>query len=224
MLYRDVIEQKQLPNRYDTYIFVGFNVLQKVEQKLFSALKSEGKARFYWDYDHYYMAQSNEAGVYINKWLRDFPNEFAADNPLYTGFEAAKEVRYVSAPTENLQARYVSEWLLENQRYKAGRHTAVVMCNEMLLQTVIHCIPPEVDTLNVTTGYPLSQTPISSMVWQLIALQTEGFSAQEGAYRLQQLAHVLRHPYGKYLGIDANNLLAELQTEKQYYIKVERTR
>lgn len=29
MLYRDVIEQKQLPNRYDTYIFVGFNVLQR---------------------------------------------------------------------------------------------------------------------------------------------------------------------------------------------------
>ena len=33
MLYRDVIEQKQLPNRYDTYIFVGFNVLQKVRTK-----------------------------------------------------------------------------------------------------------------------------------------------------------------------------------------------
>ena len=224
MLYRDVVEQKQLPDRYDTYIFVGFNVLQKVEQKLFSALKSEGKARFYWDYDHYYMVQTNEAGTYINRCLDKFPNEFSADNPLYTGFETDKEVRYVSAPTENLQARYVSEWLLENQRYKAGKRTAVVMCNEMLLQTVIHCIPPEVDTLNVTTGYPLSQTPITSMVWQLIALQTEGYSAQEGAYRLQQLSHVLRHPYGKYLGIDAGNLLAELQAEKQYYIKVERTR
>lgn len=224
MLYRDVVEQKQLPDRYDTYIFVGFNVLQKVEQELFSALKSEGKARFYWDYDHYYMVQTNEAGTYINRCLDKFPNEFSADNPLYTGFETDKEVRYVSAPTENLQARYVSEWLLENQRYKAGKRTAVVMCNEMLLQTVIHCIPPEVDTLNVTTGYPLSQTPITSMVWQLIALQTEGYSAQEGAYRLQQLSHVLRHPYGKYLGIDAGNLLAELQAEKQYYIKVERTR
>ena len=203
---------------------MGFNVLQKVEQELFSALKSEGKARFYWDYDHYYMVQTNEAGTYINRCLDKFPNEFSADNPLYTGFETDKEVRYVSAPTENLQARYVSEWLLENQRYKAGKRTAVVMCNEMLLQTVIHCIPPEVDTLNVTTGYPLSQTPITSMVWQLIALQTEGYSAQEGAYRLQQLSHVLRHPYGKYLGIDAGNLLAELQAEKQYYIKVERTR
>ncbi len=224
ILYRDVIERNNIPNRYETYVFVGFNVLQAVEQKLFSALKKEGKARFYWDYDHYYMKATNEAGTYINKWFDKFPNEFDAENELYNYFEQEKEVRYISAPTENLQARYISEWLLENNRYQAGKRTAVVMCNEALLQTVIHCIPTEVDLLNVTTGYPLLQTPITSMVWQLIALQTEGYSAQEGAYRLQHLSHVLRHPYGKYLNIDAANLLAELKTEKQYYIKVERTR
>ena len=224
MLYRNVIERNSIPNRYETYVFVGFNVLQTVEQKLFSALKKEGKARFYWDYDHYYMEATNEAGIYINKWFDKFPNEFDAENELYNCFEQEKEVRYISAPTENLQARYISEWLLESNRYQAGKRTAVVMCNEALLQTVIHCIPTEVDLLNVTTGYPLSQTPITSMVWQLIALQTEGYSAQEGAYRLQHLSHVLRHPYGKYLNIDAANLLAELKAEKQYYIKVERTR
>ena len=223
MLYRDVIEQNSIPNRYDTYIFVGFNVLQEVEQKLFLALKKEGKARFYWDYDHYYLKPTNEAGVYMNKWFDKFPNEFDADSDLYNCFEQDKEVRYISAPTENLQARYISEWLLENNRYQAGKRTAVVMCNETLLQTVIHCIPPEVDLLNVTTGYPLAQTPITSMVWQLIALQTEGYSVHERAYRLQYLAHVLRHPYGKYLNIEAAQLLEELKIEKQYYVKVERT-
>ena len=61
------------------------------------------------------------------------------------------------------------------------------------------------------------------MVWQLIALQTEGYSVHERAYRLQYLAHVLRHPYGKYLNIEAAQLLEELKIEKQYYVKVERT-
>ena len=159
----------------------------------------------------------------MNKWFDKFPNEFDADSDLYNCFEQDKEVRYISAPTENLQARYISEWLLENNRYQAGKRTAVVMCNETLLQTVIHCIPPEVDLLNVTTGYPLAQTPITSMVWQLIALQTEGYSVHERAYRLQYLAHVLRHPYGKYLNIEAAQLLEELKIEKQYYVKVERT-
>ena len=129
MLYRDVIERNNIPNRYETYVFVGFNVLQTVEKKLFSALKKEGKARFYWDYDHYYLKATNEAGVYINKWFDKFPNEFDAENELYNCFEQEKEVRYISAPTENLQARYISEWLLENNRYQAGKRTAVVMCN-----------------------------------------------------------------------------------------------
>lgn len=219
MLYRDVVEKKNYPTQYETYIFIGFNVLQTVEQKLFSALKKEGKARFYWDFDHYYLKATNEAGVYINKWFDKFPNEFDNNSDLYNHFEDEKEVHYVSAPTENLQARYISEWLLEKERYKAGKRTAVVMCNESLLQTVIHCVPTEVDLINVTTGYPLSQTPISSMVWQLIALQTEGYSANEDAFRLKFITHVLRHPYGKYLIADASERLTTLRLNKQFYIK-----
>ena len=70
MLYREVTEKKQLSLSYDHYIFVGFNLLQKVEQKLFQSLKDEQKASFYWDFDHYYMKGTrdrllpeNEAGI-----------------------------------------------------------------------------------------------------------------------------------------------------------------
>ena len=41
--------------KYDKYLFVGFNLLQKVERVLFSRLMKEGKAKFYWDFDEYYM-------------------------------------------------------------------------------------------------------------------------------------------------------------------------
>ena len=61
-LYRQVCQTlttdttEQFP--YDRYLFVGFNLLQKVEQQLFSHLKDAGKAYFYWDFDHYYMPHS----------------------------------------------------------------------------------------------------------------------------------------------------------------------
>ena len=48
-MYRHVIEQldvDKLP--YEKYIFVGFNVLNKVEHTLFPQLKDAGKAVFYW--------------------------------------------------------------------------------------------------------------------------------------------------------------------------------
>lgn len=47
MMYRHVIEHldvDKLP--YEKYVFVGFNVLNKVEHTLFTQLKDAGKAVF----------------------------------------------------------------------------------------------------------------------------------------------------------------------------------
>ena len=51
MLYRDVVEKPKIEAQYECYVFVGFNVLQKVEQLLFKRFLKEEKASFYWDYD-----------------------------------------------------------------------------------------------------------------------------------------------------------------------------
>lgn len=162
-LYRGVAEDEGIKFVYDTYLFVGFNVLQKVERRLFERLQKQGRARFYWDFDHYYMPHArdirHEAGHYISQYLHDFPNELdTTDDAIYGNFTRDKDITIVSAPTENVQARYISRWLRENERAKAGRHTAIVMCNEGLLQTVIHCLPDEADKVNITTGYPLDQS------------------------------------------------------------------
>ena len=220
MLYRDVVEKTKIEAQYECYVFVGFNVLQKVEQLLFKRFLKEEKASFYWDYDRYYMEPTNEAGNYICRWLDKFPNALPNDSDeLYDNLGKEKEINIISAPTENLQARYITEWLRENERYKDGKRTAIVLCDEHLLQTVIHCIPDEVETLNVTTGYPLQQTPIASMVTQLWALQTEGYSVQEQSYRLHYVNRVLRHPYGKYLTPKVAEIIERLNSERQFYVK-----
>lgn len=219
MLYRNVVENTKFDARYKQYIFVGFNVLQKVEQRLFKRLMKEDKATFYWDYDRYYMNTTNEAGYYIRRWLDIFPNALPNDNDnLYDNLGQEKEINIISAPTENLQARYITEWLRKDERYKDGKRTAIVLCDEHLLQTVIHCIPKEVESLNVTTGYPLLQTPIASMVTQLITLQMEGYSVQEQSFRLHHLNRVLRHPYGKYITSKVADIIEKLNGERQFYV------
>ena len=174
------------------YLFVGFNLLQKVEQKLFTTLKAEGKASFYWDFDHYYM-QDNEAGQYIGQYLELFPNalDIQADD-IYRNFQRPKHISYIAAPTENIQARYVSTWLREQQRYADRRRTAIVLCNEALLPVVIHCLPPEVDKVNITTGYPLSQTPVASFIQLYFNMMNGGRSP-----RLVRIFQ--RHPYAQYI-------------------------
>lgn len=220
MLYRDVVEHGETPYVFDKYLFVGFNVLQKVEQRLFADLKSKGKAFFYWDYDIYYTGgNANEAGFYIRQWLDKFPNELANDDEsIYDNMLKPKDIRLIASPTETLQARYISTWLKENDRYKGGTRTAIVMCNENILQTVIHCIPAEVEKLNVTTGFPLKQTPVASFVTQLISLQTKGWDERRHAFRLHYINAVLRHPLAKYVSKQSQDLFAELNTEKRFYV------
>ena len=209
-LYRNVVEHlEEAPSsQFDRYLFVGFNLLHQVEKRLFKRLRQEGKAYFYWDFDHYYMKQ--EAGFYLSQYLDDFPNELKNDDDtLYRQFQQPKQITYISAPTENIQARYMSTWLKEHQRYADGKRTAILLCDEHLLPVVIHCIPEEVNKVNVTTGYPLVQTPAASFVNLLMNLQI-------GGYRPRLMIAIRRHPYYKYLtdellkGCDAESLF---QTE-----------
>ncbi|MBR3110950.1 MAG: PD-(D/E)XK nuclease family protein [Prevotella sp.] len=166
-LYRKVAEDETVSFEYDTYVFVGFNLLQQVEQTLFRRLEHEGKAIFYQD----------------------------------TKEQPPRQLTFISAPTENIQARYVSQWLTP-ERIADGRRTAVVLCNEGLLQAVIHSLPDTVDKVNVTTGYPLLQTPVASLVSQLLNLQVNGFSARTQSFRQRWLNIVARHPYAALLSED----------------------
>ena len=216
-LYREVAEREDIDFEYDLYLFIGFNMLQQVEQTLFRRMKQQGKARFYWDYDHYYL-NTNEAGYYIAQYLSVFPNELDNhDDTIYRNFTQKKTITYISAPTENIQARYISTWLRQQNRIEDNRRTAVVLCNENLLQTAIHCIPSEVEKVNITTGYPLSQTPITSLVNLLVSLQTNGYVTETGHYRLRHVNHVLRHPYAHYVSTACHSLFEELNTQKIYY-------
>ena len=216
-LYREVAQKEDVEFQYDAYLFVGFNLLQRVEQRLFTTLRRQGKARFYWDFDHYYM-QRNEAGHYIRQYLEHFPNELdSTDNAIYGCFSGQKHITLISAPTENIQGRYASTWLKEGSRIADGRQTAIVMCNENLLQTLVHCLPDEVSRVNVTTGFPLAQSPVAALITHLIDLRTNGYDRQHQRYRLRHVNAVLRHSYTSFLSDEVTTLTKELNEQKVYY-------
>ena len=218
-LYREVVNNDLATYDADTYIFVGFNMLQKVEQKLFTLLAKAGKAKFYWDFDRYYMeGANNEAGYYIRQYLEAFPNElFNRDDEIYNNFRTEKELRFISASTETIQGRFVGHWLQNEYFVRAGRKTAVVLCDENLLQTVVHSLPSEVENVNITTGFPLAQSPVSSFVNALINLQTIGYTKSAERYRLQYVRAVLRHPYSLFLSDNCTEQLRALEEHHTYY-------
>ena len=207
-IYRKVASEETLHLKYDKYLFVGFNLIQKVERVLFSRLMKEGKAKFYWDFDEYYMptARAQQSASVPNNtasfaaYLTDFPNELDnTDRDIYANMRRPKRIRFISSPTENAQARFASNWLLENERYKAGRKTAVVMCDESILLPIMHSLPPEADKVNITSGFPLAMTPIASLVMLLFDLYTLGLRKKGTAFNPHYLKKLMAHPYARHL-------------------------
>ena len=220
MMYRHVIEHldvDKLP--YEKYVFVGFNVLNKVEHTLFTQLKDVGKAVFYWDYDEFYMkenrqAVTHEAGEFIRRNLRDFPSPLSGE--LFKNLSKPKEVHYIASSTENAQARYLPQWI-RNNLTTPEKETAVVLCNEALLQPVLHSLPAEVKHVNITMGFPLSQTPVYSFLIALLELHTHGFNFKSGRYTFQSVVTLLKHPYTRQLTGHAELLEQELTRNNRFY-------
>ena len=240
-IYRKVASEQTLHLKYDKYLFVGFNLLQKVERVLFSRLMKENKAKFYWDFDEYYMPSPSplpSGGALVGGYgipaiptqpacsvgalpggalvssaptnlntspsqhlnLSDFPNELDNTNrDIYANMRRPKHIRFISSSTENAQARFASNWLLENDRYKAGRKTAVVMCDESILLPLMHSLPPEADKVNITSGFPLAMTPVASLVMLLFDLYTLGLRKKGTAFNPHYLKKLMAHPYARHI-------------------------
>lgn len=222
MLYREVAEKPSIEFKYRHYIFVGFNMMQQVEQQLFTRLKNLGKASFYWDFDKYYIdianATSNgEAGVYISKYLNKFGNSLdSSAEGIYDNMSKPKDITYISAQTENIQARYIRQWLQENGRMAAGERTAIVLADEKLLPTVVNNLPAGIP-INITTGYPLALSPAASILNLLLTLRSDLTTTNGKNFRLSTVNKILAHPYAVYISEQAAEIRQQLNVQKTYF-------
>ena len=215
MLYRNVIEQLDTDRlKYDKYVFVGFNVLNKVEKEFFQKLQKAGKAMFYWDYDLFYTQRisKHEAGEFIKRNLIDFPNELPES--YFDIFRKPKKIRYISASTENAQARFLFS---QTAQMGSEKENAIVLCNEALLLPVLHSIPQDVQNVNITMGFPLAQTPVYSFINAAMELQTNGYRPDTGRFTYEAVSKMLKHPYTRQLSDHATRLERELTKTNRFY-------
>lgn len=218
MLYRDALEQLEPDNlTYDKYVFVGFNVLNEVEIKLFRSILTAEKAMFYWDYDHFYTQATeykHEAGEFINRNLSLFPSELPHE--YFDNLNKPKKIRFVSSPTENAQARYIPDWI-NSVESVSERENAIVLCNESLLLPVLHSIPSAVKHINITMGFPLAQTPVYSFINAAIELQTVGYSSRSRRYMYALVLPLLKHPYTRRLSQQAGEVERDITANNRFY-------
>lgn len=154
------------------YVFAGFNALNRCEESLFSYLRDQQQASFYWDYDTYYLRDTaQEAGLFMRKNLVNFPQQEAISS-VEAFRQKSKKTRVIEVSSQVSQAQ-VAAHELESSYTESTKFDdiAVVLCDEELLLPVLGAIPKPYEHVNVTMGFPLKSTPAYSFILQLIALQ-----------------------------------------------------
>ena len=169
---------------------------------------------FYWDYDLFYTQRisKHEAGEFIKRNLIDFPNELPES--YFDIFRKPKKIRYISASTENAQARFLFS---QTAQMGSEKENAIVLCNEALLLPVLHSIPQDVQNVNITMGFPLAQTPVYSFINAAMELQTNGYRPDTGRFTYEAVSKILKHPYTRQLSDHATRLERELTKTNRFY-------
>nr|WP_319398445.1 Fe-S cluster assembly protein IscX [uncultured Carboxylicivirga sp.] len=179
MVYRLIAEKitvgVDMDIKWDRVVFVGLNALTPAENKLMKQLQKKQMADFFWDYSPWMMEKDEDVkfkrrgpGFFIEENLLQFPSPKDFNMPLNTeGPEIT--ITAVANPTEQLKS--VHQFL--DQEYVSDMKSAVVLADETLLMPVLHGIPPKVDKVNVTMGYPLNHTPAYGLIDLLLNLQQQ---------------------------------------------------
>ena len=209
MLMRSVVEEtrhcelqgtkQETIQFYEHYVFVGFNVLNKCEEKLFRQLKD--KALFYWDVDDYYLKDEekffNEAGRFIRKNIEKFGSALPLEQ--FNNILSRKpEITIIASSSESGQTAYIAPWLdsLKQPALFESPDSAIVLCNEQILPVVMHSISPQkAENVNITMGFPITQSPVCSFLQVLTEMQVRGTNESGKTFRYKYVLPVLRHPY-----------------------------
>ena len=164
MAIRAIHESKLLLNhdKWQHFIFAGFNALSEAEKELTKALEKEGKLTQLFDTDQYYIRNHyHEAGNFIRdkasadkfKWLFNHFKEKEGNifiNGLPGNIGQARRAGQIISDIKNDQENKTSS--NENQEER----TAVILADESLLLPVLNSCPDNILNINITIGYSVT--------------------------------------------------------------------
>ncbi|TWP23448.1 PD-(D/E)XK nuclease family protein [Apibacter muscae] len=182
----------------DIFVFAGFNALTPKEEKLIKYFISHSTTLLFWDTDEYYMNQSTqEAGFFLRKnilWNYYANREFLWKE---NQFSKKKNIQVIGTSQEVAQAKYTHN-ILENIPQHEWEHTALVLCDETLLPSVIESLPQEIQKVNITMGYSLKNSLVASFFKQIFGLHIFREKNKTQGFYYKDVLAILQHPLLEY--------------------------
>lgn len=170
-------DPESVKGNYGHFYFLGFNALNKAEEKSFEILFDLGLADFYWDVDDYYLKNvKHEAGHFLRH--SELFKKLGKASRLYGPHQKLKEgersVTIIAVSGKNLQA-YIANQEMGEVPAQEQSNTALVMADEELLNGVLNNLHPSINSFNLSMGLSLKNSPLAGFFELLLdfALEAE---------------------------------------------------
>lgn len=183
----DVLQE--LFPRAKKFVFTGLTKLTECEHFILKQLsKRPGLAAFCWDYPGDWIANKYNKSSFLQKNIDDFPQEFALQK--LTGHPHINVLPVASSvgQTRQIPAILKQCGLVKDQESDKNQQEdtesdsqtkvalqlescAIVLPDEGLLMSVLNAIPEQIESINVTMGFPMAQSEFHSFLLRLMTLQ-----------------------------------------------------
>ncbi len=185
--------------RAERYVFVGFNVLSTVEERIFGVMRDKGIADFFWDYaSPSFDDQSNRAIRFLKHYVRNFPQPADAVG-VGCRVDEWPRIEVIGVPSVSGQIKIVSDivssLLPDGGNDNTLLSTAIVLPEENLCLPMINSMPVNIKEVNVTMGFQLRNTSVASLVASVVSMQMRARrSRYENSFFRDDVVTVLSHP------------------------------
>lgn len=198
MSYREVAEKYDFRDieklNSKRFIFVGFNVLSLSEIKIFEKLKSLGLADFYWDLNSpAYIYRDNRATRFVGKYVDKFKSRYEIEEGKIEEFPNINVIGIPSSMGQTKEtSKIISSLKLENKISEIN--TAIVLPDEGLFIPLIHSLPQDIDSVNITMGYPMRHTSVAVLMGLIVSMQLRARKVhEEMQFFYEDVVSVLSH-------------------------------
>ena len=175
MCYRmstELLESFLLHNTKTQFVLCGFNALNPSETFIVRELLTQGRGQVFWDIDKNMLADElHQAGSFIRSYISSWP-EYKQQpfNQAHDHFYDPKSIKVTQVQQQVGQAKEIGDLLAKMDNKQDWSKTAVVLADESLLMPLLYALPPSIDKLNITMGFPLNQHPTAIFVNALLKM------------------------------------------------------
>jgi len=221
LVYRKAVEDIEhycRTNGAKKHIFIGFNALNNAEQYIIQELLETQNTSIYWDNDaHFYNDSKHSASLFIRKYEQDW--KYFQSNPIeFIGnhFQAEKNIQFIEVQKNIGQAKYVGE-IISTLTPEELNNTAIVLADKGLLIPILHSLPKNVSSVNITMGVELKTFPATSFFDLLLAFHS---LPRESIYYKEVLT-ILNHPLAYTLIPNNQKIIASINRENISHLSLE---